>query len=566
MRTNTTAIEMSSSSDSNALVVKGHTPRTRVATRLHSAAGMCIGLNVCLRVCLQGLVLSSTAFFAGSSTGCSSSKERFVSDRPLADLKDSKADARLRVNAVDQSRAQAGDDLVSLNATITAYKDVLWRLREPVEVREKILDVMLSDPNPVVVEAARAEGRNLLPLETSRRIVIKFAAAAADRGWTEYNGPLIRSWAKAVGQRIGEDDRAERAALIKLNPGKEPIRIVLDSFVNPPEPPPGSSSDWLKRFRRDAWDLLARLDDTGSARMDLITNQYASASADPAVIALRRSAADLGAIPITGDELSWLTSLVDPEKPENVAWWEQAKTAVARARSKGPFEIRHAEALRWAMVNTPARLNASREELMSELRARLDTRTLIGRKSDQGGARVRDRIDDWKDSIKWADLLTILVIDDAISTPGLMDTLYTQSAMDMADTTTEYGGIIGFSDQLRTRKVTNASSSLSTARSVAVLFPPRPRERQGDNKFVASTDMISASDRALIHYHFHVQQHRNIDYAGPSAGDLTYAARSGRNCIVITSISQGVLGIDYYQPDGKVIDLGTVEIAGVASR
>ncbi len=64
-----------------------------------------------------------------------------------------------------------------------------------------------------------------------------------------------------------------------------------------------------------------------------------------------------------------------------------------------------------------------------------------------------------------------------------------QATLDQSDETTEYGGIIAFSDQLKTRK------GDANGGPVAVLFPPRPRERQGDIKFVASADMIAASDR-----------------------------------------------------------------------
>lgn len=506
-----------------------------------------------------GVALAGGAVAMGCiGSGCASKDERFVSRAPLVDMKNTKADKRLRVNAVEEARAQAGEDPVTVNATIIAYKDMLWRMNEPVEVRVKIVETMLNDPNPAFGEALREEGRNLLPLEKSRLMVVTLAGAAADRGWTEYTGPLIRSWKRAIGLKVTDDQRAEFEALRRLHPGTEPSRVVLDAFMNPPEPPANASPDWTTRFRRDAWDLLARLDESGQMRMGLITSEYGAASADPAVVALRRCAADLDAIPITGDELTWLTSLLDPNKPENARWWQEASAAVAMVRSNGPFQLRNAEALRWAAANRPDWMRASRAELMAELSRRLDARTMHARNSDDGGGRIPDRLKDFEDSIKWGDLLTILVVDDVMRTPGMMDTLATQAALDMSDETTEYGGVIAFSDQLKTRRGNVAGGG----GAVAVLFPPRPRERQGDMKFVASVDMIAASDRSLLHYHFHVQRHRNVEYAGPSSGDLMYAARSGRNCIVVTSISEGLYNLDYYQPDGKVIDLGTVQVGG----
>lgn len=505
---------------------------------------------------LACVLLAAAGFAAGALNlgACASNDERFVSHSPLVDMKNQKADKRLRVNAVAEARVQAGEDPVTVNATIIAYKDILWRMNEPIEVRLKIVETMLNDPNPAFVEALRAEGRNLLPLEKTRAMVITLANAAAERGWTEYTGPLIRGWAKSIGQKVKDDERSEFNALQKLHPGKEPARVVLDAFVNPPEAPAGASPDWLTRFRRDAWDLLARLDDTGSMRMGLITSDYGAASNDAAVVALRRCASDLDAIPITGDELTWLTSLLDEKKPENAAWWSQAAAAVAKVRDKGPFQIRNAEAFRWAAAHRPDWMGATREQLFAELDKRLESRTAHSRNNDDGGGRIPDRPKDFAETIKWGDLLTILVIDEVMTSPGMMDTLATQATLDQADETTEYGGIIAFSDQLKTRKAS------ANGGPVAVLFPPRPRERQGDVKFVASADMIAASDRALVHYHFHVQRQRNVEYAGPSSGDLTYAARSGRNCLVITSVSDGLFNLDYYQPDGKVIDLGSVQV------
>ncbi len=101
-------------------------------------------------------------------------------------------------------------------------------------------------------------------------------------------------------------------------------------------------------------------------------------------------------------------------------------------------------------------------------------------------------------------------------------------------------------------------ASTPIAGPAAILYPPRPGSRRGDHEFVASTDMILQSDDALAHYHFHVQEPRNSEYAGPSANDLAYSARYGRSCLVLTSVASGVMDVDFYQPDGAVIDLGEI--------
>lgn len=80
----------------------------------------------------------------------------------------------------------------------------------------------------------------------------------------------------------------------------------------------------------------------------------------------------------------------------------------------------------------------------------------------------------------------------------------------------------------------------------------------GDDVFVASSDMIEQSDHALAHFHFHVQRWSNRGYAGPSWGDLEYALRHGRICVVFTGISRDELDVDVYFPSSEVVDLGSI--------
>jgi hypothetical protein len=50
----------------------------------------------------------------------------------------------------------------------------------------------------------------------------------------------------------------------------------------------------------------------------------------------------------------------------------------------------------------------------------------------------------------------------------------------------------------------------------------------------------------------------NRGYSGPSYQDLEYADRFGRACLVVTSTGEGRGNVDYYQPGGVVLDLGTI--------
>ena len=51
--------------------------------------------------------------------------------------------------------------------------------------------------------------------------------------------------------------------------------------------------------------------------------------------------------------------------------------------------------------------------------------------------------------------------------------------------------------------------------------------------------------------------HELADF-GYIVGDLDYAKRFGRSCLVLTFVSKNAMGVDYYQPDGARIDIGSI--------
>jgi hypothetical protein len=123
--------------------------------------------------------------------------------------------------------------------------------------------------------------------------------------------------------------------------------------------------------------------------------------------------------------------------------------------------------------------------------------------------------------------------------------LFGVADIDQRDSTTEHGGMIW-----------------SDARGFHVQhFPPRGSPAPDDRRFTAPREMIDFSGAALAHFHMHVTQWRNRDYAGPSPEDLDYAARFGRTCLVLTGIGRDALNADAYFPTGAVVDLGEVRRA-----
>lgn len=491
----------------------------------------------------RGAMAAVLLLVCATGPGCGSGPAR-TSD-PLMDLRNPELSVRDRAQAVTRAWEAAPAGSEQREPTRRALKDLVWADNAPADVRVRAVELLLDDPDPQGAADAREMARLRLATEPSRLVVVAISKRAAERGWTEFIPSLVRAYAKPV-RDLEENDRAERAALTTLAPGKAVEEIAFEVFLNPPENEGPYGQRWDRKARADAWDVLARIDPEGTWRRRAIAEGRGAGAA--VLDQLRTGLRDLRCIPRTGDELNWLASLLDEKKPENRRWWGEATAAIASVDAvKVPtLELRHAEAIRWARSAAPELLGKSREELLSELRGRIDPRRTYRRLAESTDFQrpVREDLGHWAERLTWPDLITILAVDRLVREPGVVMALTQQVAIDRRDTTTEYGGLL----------------ELVGTQPRATLFPPRASTRLGDTRFVASEDMLSRADRALAHYHFHVQADRNERGAGPSGEDLEYARRHGRTCFVLTSVRSGYGDIDYYQPDGIVLDLGEVQL------
>jgi len=212
----------------------------------------------------------------------------------------------------------------------------------------------------------------------------------------------------------------------------------------------------------------------------------------------------------------------------------------ANANPQASPEPRHEPVLRWVASRYDPALTANtpRVELVRAIEQRLTGRRFHDRTEGNVRVRYNESFALAKGRLSNLDLITLLVLDSVAREPEVVKELLRQAALDRKDPTTEYGGVL--------------------SERGATLFPPHAGERPGDHAFVASSTMMAASEDALAHYHFHAQAEENAEYAGPSAGDLDYARRFQRHCIVFTSVGRGRLDVDVYFPSGVVVDLGEV--------
>lgn len=504
---------------------------------------------------LTSLVFLSLAF---ALAGCSQPKLQPSGD-PILDLRNPELSERKRLNAIDTAWTEAQGGARDHGETRQAMKDLAWSQSTPLPVRQRLVTRLMEDSTPEGSEDSRRLAGLMLPRETERSIVAILASAVGRNAWADLTPALVRSYARPIPE-VEDSIRTERAALRELHPGRPVEEVVFDVFLDPGEGPGRDGYRWAERARADAWELLSRLDPNGAARTTLLTTSLSSGGlsdeAGSLVADLRRCLHDMGTIPRTAMELEWMQSLQHASDKEqrdlNTQWWAQTSSHVASlsGERRNALELRHLEAIRWAGQNNRAWLDASREQLLGELDARLGHRETFRRTNelgvDRGVGAYRYR--DWRRQLDWGDALTILVIDEALQSTEVRARLFQYAKADRDDKKTEYGG------SLESRDLATGSSDGFRL----ILFRPRARDRRDDQRFVASDDMIRYSDRAIAHYHMHVQKARNGKYAGPSGEDLRYSARSGRTCLVFTSLGADRMNVDVFAPDGTLIDLGEI--------
>jgi hypothetical protein len=440
---------------------------------------------------------------------------------------------------------------------------VLWKSAAPDLLRERALELLLSDTSPEGLTDTRKFLALRLPTESQWRLVTAMSEAirarASDPAWKTLSASLVRSYARKV-PIPADDQRPERAALIALHPDKDIAGAVFDVFVHPVENgAPKIPDDSVEKSRQAAWELLGRLDPEGARRTVLAAGE---ATADPMVRDINRCARELGVVPITGSELGWMRGLLDEKDKKNAAWWSETSSAAAKlgADQRAGLRLRHLEPLRWATANRAAWVGATREQLFAELTSRLNGRKIWLNTEGSVGmdGKSHETPHDWKEKLVWGDLLAILVIDEAVHTPAITNELFSQAAVDQADASTEYGGLLWSADQGGAVPGLARGGKPSAGAFALRSCPPRATERKDDRTFIAPEDMFKESARTIAHYHFHVQSPSNSDYAGPGRGDLEYATTHGRGCVVFTSVRQGAMDVDYYQSNGVIIDLGEI--------
>lgn len=485
-----------------------------------------------IRALLVGLLLAGLF-------GCQGTP---ATDVPPSTMADTKATFTDRLHAVENAQAQLQQPDADVPAIREMLKNVAWKRSNDQRLRIAALDALLSDqPN---LEDTHNMLRLMLPTESAWQqweFIEHAGKVAARHDWTDLTTAFVASYARRVNPPIDDADRPERLAIVRLNPQDNLTDVVFAVFV-------GRTGDELdERDRTAAWGLLRRIDTQGErTRVLLAQLSPAEVADDPILAALSDAARDLHAVPATGEALESLMRLRAPDHRE---FWQQCAAAIAtlNERQLEGFALRHAAGVRWAARFAPQWLTMDRADLLDILNDAYEPRRHYWRTG--GSAPTDESLRRARRDLVWGDALMILIAMEAIDDTDIPAQLFTQADEDQADSSTEYGGVITDLDE------TNSTEP----RFVAYSYPPRPAQRLGDFRFVASDDLLHAGDTALFHFHFHASGFDNRKYAGPSLGDLEYAKHYARPAIVFTFIDRDTLNADYYQPNGARVDIGVVE-------
>ncbi|MBX3365321.1 MAG: hypothetical protein KF866_11230 [Phycisphaeraceae bacterium] len=469
----------------------------------------------------------------GGLAGCSSSPSGPVDGWMVAANRGQPP--RVRAAGVERGWASESDVKV---ATAKA-SELFWTPGMPAEVRIAAVRSMASEP--AADAALKRLVRLSLPHESNHEVMVELCSLTLARRWIEMTPGLVRGLSLSVPD-VDDGNRVEAKTLTQLHPGRSLTEIALGVLTDPgarePDEPPGL--DLRRRARIDAWNLLARTDPGGEAR-----RAWADQEINKEVFggAVRAFVHDTGVLPRTGEELVWAEGVWREQAGR--AWLGEVREAVAllSPMHRAGLEMRHLEPVRLARGGPW--FDAPRSALYAEVERRQAGRTIHVRSIDQIHRRGpnRERVRDWVNELGWGDLLSILVVDDAMRQGAAVREFLKFADLDRRDVSTEYGGAL-FADP----------QGAPTIR----LYPPRPGERAGDERFIASREMLDETGTALAYFHFHVQPRRFRDVAGPSRGDLLTAALLGRTSLVLTMVRPGVLNVDVYFPTGAVIDLGEI--------
>ncbi len=442
-----------------------------------------------------------------------------VYEKPTEVLLDRKRPGRLRHEAFDQ--------LVQNGTTVKdpAYNKALYQLvwsdRHPMDLRIRAAEILIESDEETFIETSKT----LIAVVDHWPMLEYLFAKAIERNWQGFTVSAVHSWSRPS-QRYGDHTRPECDLLQALNPGTSPERVAFNVFA-------GSYGPTTLRQQVAAWQLLCRITTQDKLKLWLSRPELQSEVARN----LRLCQTWVDRMPRKREGVLMLNHLAQSNHALG------GSDRVTEAMAEWPHdwfvdtEVRHIPVLVRAMSHPPMK---DPRDLQRDILVRLEKQTRYAR-IDQRHMEA-EKLEHQLDKIALADWFVMADVLRAMESSSVRSALFLQADQDLSETRTELGGVLGYDDSGQFK-----------------VMPFEPKIMDHDRKFYASDQLVEAMYTNLAHYHFHAQSHDNDTYAGPGRGDTAFASRMESHAVVFSFIDHDTLNVDYYQPNGAVIDLGCIK-------
>ncbi len=351
----------------------------------------------------------------------------------------------------------------------------------------------------------------------------------------ELNEALISSWASPAVMVMTEEERPEYKALVSMYGEGAVVAVIFTSLVQ-------SNKTWKQGYRTRCWELLLRLSE--KERLVELLQSDAVQEDDAFLIDLRKAMNDFGVVPHRREEILWIRELA---KPEYESFWNEAVDTLNELseQRKQQIEMRDIPiAVSLRRHGETGSLSRSTQEIIQIIKRMTEDQKHYFEREGGGNFQMgAELLRTQQEKLTWGDAIAIEIALKALNVPQVRSHLFDYAKRDHEDTTTEYGGVIALDEQGRFE-----------------ILEFEPKIRYHDRQFNASQDMFDAAYTALFHFHFHAQEYRNGDHAGPGMGDKNYATNTRANCLVFTFINEDTMNVDYYRHTDVVVDLGTISL------
>jgi hypothetical protein len=355
----------------------------------------------------------------------------------------------------------------------------------------------------------------------------------ADEEIHELEEALISSWSIPNALFRVEVERPEYLALVKLVGEDEILDTIFESLVS-------SNKAWKQGYRTRCWELLHRLAER-ERLVDLLSSEQI-ASDDSFLLDLKKAMVDFGIVPHRREEILWIRELA---KPEYEDFWNEGIATLQELDNERRSDIEMRDlpiAVSLRRHSEPGDLSRTTEEIIREISSKIRNQKHYYEQEGGGSFDARNELlATHTHRLTWGDAIAMEIALKALEVPQVRSHIFEYADRDYLDKTTEYGGVIALDKKGRFE-----------------ILEFEPEIRHHDRRFNASQDMFDAAYTALFHFHFHAQERRNGDHAGPGLGDKNYATNTRANCLVFTFVNKDSLNVDYYRHHDVVVDLGTI--------